>query len=351
MLATERDFDLFAACFAANGAERSRQALTWQYRDNPVGQLWAHLAIAEAATGSGKVAERIAAVYATLPVHVRVGGERRVALQSLDTLTDSAFRGRGLFVKLARSTFVQADQDGLAFVYGFPNKNSAPGFFGKLGWSSLDPLPFLIRPLRSRYIAEKLWGAKAARLPDLRLMAPTRRARGGERGAQEVTRFDERFTRLWSSFSTRIRVAVERDATYLNWRLIDKPEHHYRRLAIFEGDEVAAFVAFSLKDKHGGRVGSILELMHAPGRAADARRLLELALRELADGGADVALAWCLPHSPNFTTYLRGAFLPFPERMRPIELHFGVRAFDGRTSAIVGDRRNWYISYLDSDTI
>ena len=74
-------------------------------------------------------------------------------------------------------------------------------------------------------------------------------------------------------------------------------------------------------------------------------------IAEMARAGADVALAWCLSHSPNVSCYYRTGFVPFPERFRPIELHFGARAFDKSVEQVVGDRRSWYLSYLDSDTV
>src|SRR6185503_8795172 len=106
------------------------------------------------------------------------------------------------------------------------------------------PVPFLIRPLRTRWVLEKLELARAAALlPDLRL--PVGR---GRPDAQRVERFDERFTRLWSEFSRGIRVAVERDARYLNWRL-DKPGVEYRSSFVGAGGEVAAFVSHSVQDR------------------------------------------------------------------------------------------------------
>lgn len=47
-------------------------------------------------------------------------------------------------------------------------------------------------------------------------------------------------------------------------------------------------------------------------------------------------------------------FVPFPERFRPIELHFGARGFGSygsQASAALHQRSNWYIRYLDSDTV
>jgi len=343
MLLTAEDLALFAGCFADNGGARSPASMRWLYRDNPSGRLYVDFAVPPEGAG-------LAAIYATLPVRMRVNGEVRLALQSLDTLTDRAFRGKGLFVSLAKSVFARAAADDVAFIYGFPNGSSAPGFFGKLGWERLDPVPFLIRPLRTRYFSSRL-GRVGSKLPDFPL-APSRR-RGPRGGAQlvEVDRFDERFTHLWRAFSRDVCVAVERDAAYLDWRLVDKPEERYRRLALVEKGVLTSFIAFALKEKHGGRIGYVLELLHDKGRESDARWLLGAAVAEMAQQNADAVLAWCLPRAPTFGSYLRSGFFPLPERLRPIELHVGTRAFDGTLGPVLRSRRNWYISYLDSDTV
>jgi hypothetical protein len=336
------DLARFAECFARNDAARSHESLAWQYLRNPTGQLFVDLAVA----GDG----RIAAIYASLPVFVRIDGKIRLALQSLDTLTDVDFRGRGLFVTLAKSVFARAAASGAAFIYGFPNGNSAHGFFTKLGWTSLDPVPFLIRPLRTRYVAERLkLGALGALLPNLPLhFRDPRPPRGTE--LEEITRFDERFSRLWSEFAASVGSAVERDARYLNWRLADKPGERYTTLALTRGGTLRAFVTFSVKDKHGGRIGYVMELLHAPGASREARVLVDKALAAMRRSGADVALAWCLPHSPNYRSHIFAGFVPFPERFRPIELHFGARAFDPSLEGSMR-RGRWYLSYLDSDTV
>jgi GNAT superfamily N-acetyltransferase len=340
---SDDDLRAFGACFARNGSPRSFEALDWQYRRNPTGRVFVDVAVAD---------DRFAAIYATLPVFARVDGEVRLALQSLDTLTDADFRGKGLFVRLAKETFARAARDGAAFVYGFPNGNSAHGFFKKLEWTSLDPLPFLIRPLRTGYAARMALGEARARwIPDLPLVPPALGGPGRGLTARHVERFDERFTDLWRAFfAMGARVAVERDARYLTWRLVEKPGEDYRSVAAFDGDRPVAFVSHCVKDKHGGRVGYVMEVMFARGHARAARALLHRALVAMRDARADVALAWCFPHSPSFTTYLACGFVPFPERFRPVELHVGARSLAAATPT-VRDRRAWYISYLDSDTV
>jgi GNAT superfamily N-acetyltransferase len=54
------------------------------------------------------------------------------AAQSGDTMTDPRYRNKGLFTTLAKRTFKKAKEEGIDFVFGFPNDNSLHGF-EKLG--------------------------------------------------------------------------------------------------------------------------------------------------------------------------------------------------------------------------
>lgn len=351
MRADEGDLALFQACFARNNDHpRSMAALRWQYREGVTGKTFVDFAV----TGQGE-AERVAAIYATMPGYLRIAGQRRLGLQSVDTLTDADFRGRGLFVSLAQETYRRAAEDGAALVYGFPNGSSAHGFFKKLGWSSLDPVPMLLRPLRSAYFAAKAparfrW--LASRLPDVPLHLPLPLPTlGGEVAELGESDLDERASALWTEFSAGIGVGIERDAAYLRWRLFQKPGERYTVRALVRDGRFEALVAFVVKEKHGGRIGYVMELLHRPGRAAAAALLLHGAVSAMARAGADAVLAWCFSHSPSFRAYAVNAFVPLPERARPIELHAGVCAFDPAIADAMKARTSWYLSYLDSDTV
>lgn len=341
MKSEEAELAAFAACFERNGTVRRIDALRWQYADNPTNEILVDLAVSD---------ERIGAIYAVQPARVRVDGRQRLAAQSVDTLVDADFRGRGLFTKMADAVYGRVRAQGGAFVYGFPNANSAPGFFKKLGWVSLDPVPFLVRPLRTAFLASKLpVGAWSRRLPDLRLpiLGPKPAA---SQEIRPVTRFGPAIDALWERFSADVNVAVERSAEYLRWRL-SKPGERYECLGVFEGAELIAFCAYTTVDKHGGRVGYVVELLHEPGQEKSAAALLAECLRRMASDRADAVLAWSLPHSPNAKAYSRVGFMPLPERLRPIELHVGVCPLDPSLTETLVDRRNWYLSYCDSDTV
>lgn len=336
------DLGAFADCFNRNHSPRTEEALRWQYLENPAGVMYVDLAFDHGA---------IAAIYATLPSRMRLNGTVTLGLQSLDTLTDAAHRGKGLFGKLAQLTFRRAALDGVSLVYGFPNKNSAPGFFSKLGWTSLDPVPFLIRPLRTAYVARRLKLDKYLPwIPDVPLARATLPSVRGDWRIERVERFDERASALWAELAGSNSVAVERDASYLNWRLIHKPHVRYENLALLAGDRLLSLVSYRMSEKHEGRVGYVMDVLHRPQDWWSGRTLLRYAVADMAGQGMDVLLGWCLPHAPNYKTYASCAFIPFPRRLRPIELHFGVRPLAG-DDARVTERRAWYLSYLDSDTV
>ncbi|MCA1324321.1 GNAT family N-acetyltransferase [Herbaspirillum sp. alder98] len=82
-----------------------------------------------------KQGEKIAAAYyGVFPMRVMLAGKEVLAAQSGDTMTHPDHRGKGLFIALARKTYALAAEEGVKFVFGFPNSNSYPGFVKKLAW-------------------------------------------------------------------------------------------------------------------------------------------------------------------------------------------------------------------------
>lgn len=343
MAPSDDDLARLKASFDANGSPKELAHLRWQYLDCPVKKVLVDFAEPEEADDA-----RLAAVYATFPVTFDVGSERIVGSQSLDTLTDEAFRGQGLFKRMARSVYERSRADGVGLVYGFPNGASAHGFFNRLEWRPLDPVPFLIRPLRLAYAARKVRPWLVA--PDLPLpLVPHRRLPSGHE-IRDVHDLDDSVDALWDAFRGADTVAVRRDTAYLRWRLLEKPSVTYRCRGYYVDGALRGFAASTVADKHGGRVGYIMELLARPEEPHVARRLLGDLLRGLARERADVAMAWNFEHSPNHGAFLREGFFTLPESARPIELHMGVRAL-ALDAPGLAERARWYVSYCDSDTV
>lgn len=313
----------------------------WRFLGNPHGPGW--FATARDPEGGDAIVGMIGLIAGRL----RVGAERVPALQAVDTIVDPACRGRNIFVGLGKAAHGGTDVHGAKVIWGFPNANAARGWFGRLGWRNFGMIPFLIKPLRSGYFLRRLVPA-LGRL-DLPL---SRRRRTLGPTHREISRFDAQASALWEAFAAGVGCAVDRDADWLNWRLVDRPGAPYRSVGCFdEAGRLRALVSTCLVGKHGGRIAYVMEALSAP---EDARRLARLVRGEIgrrAAEGADVALGWCPAAAPNRRAYKKAGFLPLPARLRPIALHFGARPLVEGLPPAPGEGDAWYISYLDSDTV
>jgi GNAT superfamily N-acetyltransferase len=345
MRANEEDLEAFRRCLEANELPRSPEEMRWQFVEPPVGSLLVDFAVDPRPEG-----ETLAAVYAVVPLTAQIDGRPCVVAQSLDTLTDARYRGRGLFVTLAKRTYARLAEEGVAFVYGFPNANSAHGFFQRLEWHSLDPLPWIIRPLRPSYLLRRLGVPHriAALLDGMRLpVTRVRLPRGGS--IREVREFDASFDALWQRFAAGTRVSLRRDAAYLRWRL-RRPGKDYRVWALDGAEGLRGFVATSVVRDARVTAGYVMELIYEPEVKEVGVALLAHALRELLRAGAEVALACNFSHSPNHPAFRRLGFVPLPWRLRGEKVYFGVRPLAAAQSDPLLERESWYVSCCDFDT-
>lgn len=344
MASTHQDLQLFHDCFASNGSPRSMALLDWQYLRAPAGAPLVDFAESDDAPG------RLAAIYAVFPVGIRVDGIRLLCAQSLNTLTDEQFRGRGLFVKMAKTLYARCSETGVALVYGFPNENSAHGFFKRLQWASLGRVPFMLCLLRSGYVLRKLGMSQGlANALDL----PIRWKRSQSLPSTHHFRDDEPLNRnhlrIWESFARHIKAGVERDIEYLQWRLA-RPGETYRLLSLYVNDVLKGYAVWAVERSDSGpMVGKLMELLFDP-EEMEAGEILALeCVRRMDAAGAGAIWAWNFVHSPNHAALRKAGFFTLPVSRHPIELHMGGRALDDRVS-FPRAPEDWYISLLDSDT-
>jgi hypothetical protein len=341
---TEFDLHLLLACFNANGLPKATELARWQYFE-PAQGLMVDLATAEESS------PKLAAAYAVFPILMKLGARRRVlGAQSLDTITDANFRGKGLFVKLARRLYSRIESQQVELVYGFPNGSSAHGFFNRLEWSSLDPVPFLIKPLRvGLFVRRSLFLSQIGWLTNIPLVLSRRpRLRKGEE-LRVIPEPSESFDHIWNKFSEKVVCGVERDASYLTWRL-RRPNGEYEIIGLFAQEELRGYVITSLVKTARSVTAKIMELLFDPADSQAGAKLLGAALERVVSKGAQVAWAWSFDHSPNRAAFRRARFWKLPRVLRRAELHVGARPLGAGTKVHAGERANWYISLLDSDT-
>jgi len=342
---TEADLALFKGCFDLNDSPKALDLLRWQFFDVPAPGLNVDFAMDHAAPG-GPI---VAAVYATFPVSIRVGARVLPAVQSIDTMTDGRYRGRGLFVKLAAQVYERCAREGKALVYGMPNANSAHGFFTKLGWQSLDPMPFVARPLRSGYVLSKLrLGGTLSKLMDVPLPLPARPRPTSAFDIRSGSAIDDQVHRVWQDYCADRTCGLERDADYLRWRLA-RPGEQYEVLGWYEDQLLKGYAIIGLRDTAGTKSGKLMELLYDPRRPEVGSGLASEALHRLRDAGCGIVWAWNFPHSANHGVLKGAGFIDLPQRFWPLELHIGVRDFSG-DHPLLNQRSNWYVSMLECDT-
>lgn len=305
----------------------ARGKLQWKFAASPGGTGQIAVARADDGTLVGMNA------FQAIPFVLR-DGTALAGFQSMDTIVAEAARGSGLFTKMVA---LFQDQLGERLLYGFPNDKSSGGFFGKLGWTSLGPVPMLAKPLRTSAISDRV-------KPGLPSIALPRFGSRGPKARVARSASDLPFDTIWSAFraDNAIGIAVNRTAAFIDWRIFAHPVSDY----IVLGDDTA-FVIGQVSAKHGTTIGYVMEAI------GDPKRLTQL-LRQLTDhfvaAGCSIAFAWNAVHAPNHRAHRSAGFYPFPAKLRPIEINFGFRPWpsmptDGATAEA------WYISYLDSDTV
>lgn len=86
------------------------------------------------------------------------------AVRAVDTATDPAYRGQGIFRRLTIEAVADLTRSGDAFVFNTPNDQSRPGYLS-MGWSIVRRVPVAVLPrgvegvrrMRSARVPAQLW--------------------------------------------------------------------------------------------------------------------------------------------------------------------------------------------------
>lgn len=312
--------------YIASGMERGKagySSLEWAFGNNA------------APFSVARSGGQIVGMSGYIQSRMQFGPEVGTAFQAVDSFVSESMRGKGIFTRLAQAYDAHTEESGGSLVWGFPNDNAAPTWFGKLGWHSHGQVPFLIKPLRSGFFLRKI---------GLQFDFTVTHAR--DQNVAPLTEIGDWADVLWASVAPGIGAGTVRDRKFLSHRLFACPQaSQYRVLASSDQTAPAIFVTREA-EKHGGRIAYVMEALGG----ASLEPLMMSELGRLASRGVELALAWSFPWSPNCRTLRKAGFIPLPERLRPIRIWFGSTPKSG-LAAHVNEQRQWYLSYLDSDTV
>jgi GNAT superfamily N-acetyltransferase len=271
----------------------------WRYVANPVGDVLAAVERDEDGALIGN--------YSASPCVLGVEGERVRTALSMNTMTDPAHAGKGIFTRLAEELYAHMAATGYELIWGFPNIQSHYAFMTKLAWRDIYEVPTLV-------LAEP-------------------KADG------DVQRDDDFALDYGDGLLPDRPVQVAKDAAYLRWRYADHPVNTYANVVLAAGDRVEAHCVVKA-------YGNGLDLVDFRAPDADTgRALLEAVLAHAAATGATSVQAWLPRHDPVRAAFERRRFV----NEAPITYFGGRSLVRGRLSELFGDFGRWYLQMGDSD--
>ena len=85
--------------------------------------------------------------YTSIPVRYLVGDEEHIFGLSVDTMIRRGVRGKGHLKRMAEDTYARLAEDGIPFVFGFPNENIYLIRKKILSWTDIGNLSYYLLPL------------------------------------------------------------------------------------------------------------------------------------------------------------------------------------------------------------
>jgi hypothetical protein len=210
---------------------RSLEHWHWKYRDNPYGS---HI-ISLAETDEGVLAAHYAAYPVVLHWHPspRIDPQESTIYQIGDKMTRGRFRTAGFGRNaLLTHTFMHFKKEfmnpGVAFSYGFLTHHSLRFGLLFLDYTVIEPVFY--RRLRFERLSD---------IPISRLRKVLQQAR-----VVATCEIDDTWTKFFHSVSSHYQYLIRRDAPYLNWRYLQRPDRKYLIVVVKKKNRIAGWSVF-----------------------------------------------------------------------------------------------------------
>lgn len=339
-----RSYDLNALVELASdtyktGSILNKDYLNWQYNQNPFGKCLISVAIDE-------LSKDLVGQYIVVPYEYVIDGDVFTGTLSLNTLTRSDFRGRGLFTKLANSTYKECEKEKLLFTVGFPNQMSFGGFVKKLKFTSLGDVPLVIYPLSPiKLLINKLFKKQIKHGGQLNLEL------------NDFKRLDysgdlDAYNTFWENYKNRSGVMLNRTFSYLDWRYSKLPTRKYTSLKIESNGEIVGIIVLKGENVLASKTVVIMDLMLLEN--IDLEKDYGVFLKNLKVGlkreGFELIAGLTNKSTFEYKILSKANFFKVPEKLLPQPIPFILRLNQNFSKdSYISDLINWKISFGDYD--
>lgn len=296
----------------------------WKFRDNPLGEY--QISVAEDSESGAIVGH-----YAGIPLATWMEGVRVKSAQIVDLVVLANWRrygGRpGLFAQVGRlwiDSYIDERRGQNVFAFGWPVPAWRAGQ-KYLSYLNVRDWDLLFRETGPGFLPRP---------------APA------ELEVTPVERFGPEVDALWQSLQPELKLAVVRDARYLNWRYADHPDIRYTLLECRERTSGAlrGLAVYAAGDWPRPGTGCIVDWL-LPAADLDATQALIAACEHLAVQTGVEALTTIFNHvDPRFLHFQRAGFMVLGTS------YFVVIKTVPRLDTVYY-RDNWYLTPGDSDLV
>jgi hypothetical protein len=211
----------------------------------------------------------------------------------------------------------------------------------------------LIMPLNVRQLVLKKTGSSAlsavASVPiDISqrvLKMAGGRANSGSYDIHAVEFFDSGFDGLWQKVKDGLGISIWKDSEYLNWRYIRRPNVQYNVFSAGKGQIPEGFIVTRIVESKY-RIGHIVDLMASPDNLSCLPVLIQTAISQLRESGAEVIVCDMFQHHPGYRFIAKAGFMQWKQG--------GFWMIDKLVESIFPDVEiagNWNLNRGDSDGI
>jgi hypothetical protein len=296
---------LFRSAF---GKDVQSSYLKWRYADQVP---------AKSLVTIEKIAGLLVAHCASTPLTMQVHNRQKQATLIALAMTDPEVRGQGLFQKVASVHEAELREQGFAFTYAFPNRNSDPIFLSRLGWLPIYEIPNFHLNL-----------AEVERIhPEMGTVV-----------------FDDHFERFdYDAFVDRCGLVCQlRDTAFLRWRYAQHPLHRYRNLVVADSGKLNAYGVCKPYSVDGGRQLDLVDFFASERQAL--RTLMRAICKHALELGCVGVNTWSPRH--HFSHQYLGS-IGFRHTMPVTTMDF--KSFEDDLTSHLRSFSSWWITMGDSD--
>lgn len=296
----------------------------WQYKANPAG---------EAITLLAKDNGALAGQYANIPLDLKLDGKTAKAATVIDLMVRPDYRRQGLFRKMGEEANRVLIAQGVGLSLAFPSRaDSFAGFVNRLGWQVVGELPVTIKLVWGRWkIEDRKWKVESA----LKIIT--------------AYEFPKEVNSLWDSLNPQIKVGIERNQQYLNWRYCQNPATKYEIFLAYQDNDLAGYLVLKTERILGIKIGIIADMLCRSDEQI-IRQLMHKGMKYLQARGA--AACVCVKNQLYAAALKTLGFWDLPPWLNPKRYTLIVRPNqEGLNLPLIKDLNNWYLNFGDWDLV